>query len=172
MDYLDVPLDTAYELLNPGGLVWLCTRSDDGRFDLAPVAWNCPLDYAPVSKVLLVVDTGHRTYHDLVEAGEFVVALPTAGQRDLIEKTGSVSGRELDKYALFDIGSVAAEAVDALVPVGVAGWLECRLLRVVVEGTSAVVFGEVLRAKALPDAWKQRVHYAREGLWYAPGPAL
>jgi len=172
MDYLDVPLEKAHELLNPGGLVWLCTRSEDGRPDLAPVAWNCPLDYAPVSKALLVVDTGHRSYENLVESGEFVVALPTTAQRALIERTGSASGRELDKYARFGIDSVPAETVDALVPAGVAGWLECRLLRVVVEGTSGVVFGEVLKAKAKADAWKERPHYVREGLWYAPGPAL
>ncbi|HOX18605.1 MAG TPA: flavin reductase family protein [Spirochaetales bacterium] len=172
MDYLDVPLEKAYELLNPGGLVWLCTRAEDGRPDLAPVAWNCPLDYEPVSKVLLVVDTGHRSYENLVEAGEFVVALPTAAQRALVNETGTVSGRDLDKYGHFGIGSVPGEAVDALVPEGVAGWLECRLMRVVVEGTSGVVFGEVLKAKAKADAWKDRLYYVREGLWFAPGPAL
>ena len=53
-----------------------------------------------------------------------------------------------------------------------AGWLECRLLRVIVEGSSAVVMGSVLRAMAAPDAWKLRVHYVREGLMYAPGSKL
>ena len=172
MDYTEIPKDEAYGLLNPGGLVLVCARGEDGRYDLAPVSWNCPLDYAPVSKLILVMDTGHRSYADLLESGEFVVALPTPEQRALVEKAGSVSGREVDKYERFGIASFAAAEVDARVPEGVAGWLECRLARVVVEGTSGVVFGEVLRAMAVPDAWKRRVHYVREGLWYAPGPAL
>lgn len=162
----------AYELLNPGGLVLVCTKSEDGRYDLAPVAWNCPLDYEPVSRVLFVCDPGHRSYEDLVEAGEFVLALPSVAQRVLVEKTGSVSGRDVDKYAEFGIAAERARDVDALVPAGVAGWLECRLLRVIVEGSSAVVMGEVLRAAAAPEAWKLRLHYVREGLWYAPGAAL
>ncbi len=162
----------AYELLNPGGLVLVCTKSEDGRYDLAPVAWNCPLDYEPVSRVLFVCDPGHRSYEDLVEAGEFVLALPSVAQRVLVEKTGSVSGRDVDKYAEFGIAAERAREVDALVPAGVAGWLECRLLRVIVEGSSAVVMGEVLRAAAAPEAWKLRLHYVREGLWYAPGAAL
>jgi flavin reductase (DIM6/NTAB) family NADH-FMN oxidoreductase RutF len=172
MNYSDVPTSKAYELLNPGGLILVCTRSEDGRYDLAPVAWNCPLDYEPVSKVLVVCDPGHRTYEDLVEAGEFVLALPSASQRSLIEKTGSSSGRDVDKYVEYGIESFEAQQVDARIPVGVAGWLECRLLRVIVEGSSAVVMGEVLYAAAVPEAWKERVHYVREGLWYAPGPQM
>jgi len=172
MEYAEVPASKAYELLNPGGLVLVCTRSADGRYDLAPVAWNCPLDYEPVSRVLFVCDPGHRTYEDLVDSGEFALALPCVAQRELVERSGSASGRDVDKYAELGIESVAAREVDALIPAGVAGWLECRLLRVVVEGSSAVVMGEVLRAAALPEAWKLRLHYAREGLWFAPGPAL
>jgi flavin reductase (DIM6/NTAB) family NADH-FMN oxidoreductase RutF len=170
MDYVDVPVSGAYELLNTGGIVLLCTKSTEERYDLAPIAWACPLDLEPVSKLLLVCDTGHRTFADLTESGEFAVALPSGTQRDLVEKAGSVSGSDVDKYAEFGIEAFAASQVDARVPAGVAAWLECRLLRIVIEGSSAVVMGEVLRAMARPDAWKERLHYVREGLWYLPGP--
>jgi flavin reductase (DIM6/NTAB) family NADH-FMN oxidoreductase RutF len=172
VEYPEVPVIEAYELLNAGGMVLLCTRSHDGRYDLAPIAWNCPLDYAPASRLILVCDTGHRSYEDLQESGEFAVALPTAAQRGLIERSGAVSGRDADKYASLGIESFPAGRVDALVPAGVSGWLECRLLRIVIEGTSAVVMGEVLRAAARKDAWKERIHFVREGLWFAPGPEM
>ncbi|HOX32760.1 MAG TPA: flavin reductase family protein [Spirochaetales bacterium] len=172
MNYEAVPLEKAYELLNAGGLVLVCTHSDDGRYDLAPVAWNCPLDYEPESRVLFVCDPGHRSYEDLLESGEFVLALPTPEQRELVERTGSASGRDLDKYEAYGIAAHKAEAVDALVPEGVGAWLECRLLRVVIEGSSAIVLGSVLRAMAAPEAWKRRLHYVREGLYYRPGEAL
>lgn len=172
MEYREVPVASAYSLLTPGGMVLLCTASADGRHDVAPVAWNCPLDLEPVSKVLLVCDTSHRTYEDAVDSGEFAVALPTSGQRALIERTGSVSGRDVDKYAEFSIPSFPARRVDALIPDGVAGWLECRLIRIVIEGTSAIIMGEVLEARAVGDAWRRRLHYVREGLWYAPGMEL
>jgi flavin reductase (DIM6/NTAB) family NADH-FMN oxidoreductase RutF len=62
--------------------------------------------------------------------------------------------------------------VDALVPAGVAAWLECRLLRTVAEGSSSIVLGEVIRARAVPEAWKLRLHYASEGVMYSPGERL
>jgi len=172
MDYAEIPVADAYELQNAGGLVLICTRGPDGRYDMAPVAWCCPLDYAPASRLIAVLDTGHRTYSDLSESGEFVVALPSRDQLELVKKAGSVSGSDVDKYAEYGIASFPAETVDARVPGGVAGWLECRLVRIVVEGTSGVVMGEVLRAAARPDAWKERVHYVREGLLFSPGELI
>ncbi len=176
-EYEEIAVGEAYTLQNAGGLVLVCTKgraegNEEGgkaRYDLAPVAWCCPLDYEPVSRILFVCDTGHRTYEDLCASGEFVLALPSFRQKELVEKTGSVSGRDVDKYARFGIPAFGALRVDALVPEGVAGWLECRLASVAVEGTSAIVAGEVLRACARHEAWRERLHYVRDGVWFAPG---
>ena len=166
-----IPDDQAYELMNTGGIVLLCTKGQD-RYDLAPIAWTCPLDYTPVSKILLVCDVAHRTLEDLRASGEFAVALPAASQRDLVERTGSVSGREADKYASLGLAANRAVSVDVLIPDGVAAWLECRLIHVYMEGTSAIVTGEVIAAFAIPEAWKERLHYVSEGIWYAPGVTI
>jgi flavin reductase (DIM6/NTAB) family NADH-FMN oxidoreductase RutF len=170
-DYESVPIGSAYELMNPGGIVLLCTKGG-GRYDLAPIAWACPLDYSPVSKILVVCDTGHKTLADLRASGEFAVAFPTPVQRRLVEEAGLVSGRDVDKYAKLGIDFRRAVRVDTRIPEGAAGWLECRVIRIIEEGTSAIVMGEVLAAFAVPEAWKARLHYAREGVWYAPGPNL
>lgn len=139
------------------------------RYDIAPIAWCCPLDYAPVSKILLVCDTSHRTYTDLCASGEFALALPTFLQKDLVLRTGSVSGNDVDKYAHLGIPAFRARKVDALIPEGVAGWLECKLGRVVVEGTSAIVTGEVVFASARPECWRERLHYIDDSRWFSPG---
>ena len=169
MEYKEVPVSDAYSLQNAGGLVLVCTRGPDGRYDLAPVAWCCPLDHQPVSKLILVLDTGHRTYTDLADSGEFAVALPTRDQMDLVNRTGSISGHDADKFAELGIAFFPAREIDVRIPEGVSGWLECRLARIVVEGTSAVVMGEVLRASAVPESWKRRIHYVQEGLQFEPG---
>lgn len=172
MNYEDVPTKGAYALMNCGGLVWVCTKSAAGRYDLAPVAWACPLDYEPVSRVLFVCDPAHASWENLKAQGGFVLALPTPSQLGLVEKTGSVSGRELDKFGEFGIASFMAKTVDARVPEGVGAFLECRLLRTVEEGSVSIVMGEVLRAGAWPEAWRHRLHYVAEGSYYAPGPKL
>lgn len=172
MKYVDMPAKESFQLLSCGGLALVCTKSPDGRYDLAPVAWACPLDYEPTSRVLFVCDPGHATYANIEASRAFVLALPTPAQRRLVEEAGSRSGRDIDKYAAFGIAAFPATEVDALVPELVAGWLECSLIRTVEEGSASIVMGEVKRARAVPDAWKFRLHYASESVMYAPGERL
>lgn len=170
--YKELPVAEAYELLNPGGLILVCTRSPAGRYDLAPIAWACPLDYEPSSRILFVCDPAHETWTNLKASGSFVVATPTRAQTELVEAAGSISGRDVDKYERFNIAARRASEVDALVPEGVGAWLECRLRRTVEEGSVSIVMGDVLRAWTGPEAWKDRLHYVREGLMYVPGERI
>ncbi len=169
MAYDELPVAEAYRLLNGGGLIWVCTRSADGRYDLAPVAWNCPLDYDPVSRLLFVLDPGHRSFENLEASREFAVALPDYTQKELVLKTGSISGRETDKYASFAISARRAEKVDALIPEGAAAHLECRLLEVLRIGSVALVAGEVLAARSVADPWRRLLHHAGGDLFYRSG---
>jgi flavin reductase (DIM6/NTAB) family NADH-FMN oxidoreductase RutF len=167
-DYLVVPPKEAYSLLNCGGLILVCTRSSSGRYDLAPIAWSCPLDYEPTSRLLFVCDPAHATHENILARREFVVALPSFSQRGMAEKAGSSSGRNADKYESLGIEAFDALEVDARVPSGVAGWLECTLLRTIVEGSVSIVMGEVVVARAIEGAWKERLHFVSEGLYYCP----
>jgi len=72
--YKEIPAGKAYSLQNPGGLILLCTRgstpkSSALRYDFAPLAWCTPYEYDPVSKLLLVCDTSHKTFR--VYSGEW-----------------------------------------------------------------------------------------------------
>lgn len=167
-DYRDVPLKNAYELLNTGGIVLVCTRGADGRYDLAPIAWSCPLDYEPTSRVLIVMDPGHRTVVNLEASRSFALALPTFRQQELVEKTGSVSGKDTDKYAEFDIDAAPGAELDVRIPAAVAGHLECRVIETRRIGSVAVIAGEVVYARAVSDAWKLRLHYAGGDRYYRP----
>lgn len=167
-DYQEIPQSEAYGLLNTGGLVMVCTKGAEGRYDLAPIAWNCPLDYDPTSRVLIVMDPAHRTVENIEASGCFVLALPTYRQKALIDGTGSVSGRDADKYEKFRIRSLRGREIDALIPSGSAGWLECRTIDIRRIGSVAVIAGEVVYAKAVKDAWKHRLHYAGEKAYYRP----
>jgi flavin reductase (DIM6/NTAB) family NADH-FMN oxidoreductase RutF len=172
MDYLVVPPKEAYALLNCGGVVLVCTRSQSGRYDLAPIAWNCPLDSEPRSRALFVCDPAHATHENILARKEFALALPSFAQRALVEGSGSSSGRDVDKYEALGIDSFDAGAVDARIPVGVSGWLECSLIRTVAEGSVSIVLGEVIAARAVADAWRTRLHHVSDAVSYAPGAAL
>jgi len=172
MKYLEIGLKVAYQLQNAGGLVLICTKGQEGRYDLAPVAWCCPLDYDPVSRLLCVLDIGHKTFKDLEASKEFAIALPTADQKELITRCGSVSGFEVDKYQKFDIAAFAGKRIDVRIPVGVAGWIECGVSGIIVQGTSGVIMGDALHAEAIEDAWRERFHYVSEDTGFRPGVRL
>lgn len=167
--YNPVALEKAYYLLNGGGLLWICTKSREGRYDLAPIAWTCPLDYEPVTRLLFVCDPGHATFENLEQQKEFIAALPTYLQKDLVLKTGNVSGRSVDKFERWNIPYSKGTVVDARVPTGVAGWLECKVIEIYRPGSAAIVCGEALAAFAVPDAWKQVLHHVEGKQFYRPG---
>ncbi|HPC71709.1 MAG TPA: flavin reductase family protein [Treponema sp.] len=169
MDYQCIAPANAYELLNCGGVILVCTVSAERQYNLAPIAWNCPLDYEPLSRLLFVIDPKHQTFKNLEASREFSIALPTYHQKKLVEQTGSVSGAAVDKYTAFAIASFPATDVDARIPEGVAASLDCRVLEIVRISSVAIVAGEVLSAKAIPNAWELRLHHAGKDLFYRPG---
>jgi len=170
LPYAEVPLGEAYSLLNTGGVVLLCTAGGNGRYDLAPIAWSCPLDYEPLSRFLIVIDPGHLSAENLVREKSFALALPTWEQLALVEKTGSISGRKVDKYEAFGIPVFPAKTMNARIPEGVAGWVECRLLEAKPLGSVLVVAGEATAAFAVENAWKLRLHHAGGSTFYRPDP--
>lgn len=169
MQYKAVPPADAYALQNAGGLVLVCTQGIDGDYNLAPVAWCCPFDYEPVSRFLVVLDTGHKTFKDIQDRGAFVLALPSSDQKELVKKCGTVSGFRFPKYEKYGIKSFKARKVDAKIPEGVVGWIECKVFDIIIKGTSALVVGDTLHAEAVESAWKNRLHYVGGEIYYSPG---
>lgn len=170
--YTTISNESAYELLNGGGVIWVCSRGEDGRYNLAPIGWNCPLDYDPVSRILFVIDPGHRTFGNIKSRGTFAAALPTFGQKDLVEKTGSVSGAEVDKFDRFGIGSRKGASIDVRIPEGVAAWVECRVLEIHRISSVALVAGEVLHAEAQKNAWELKLYHRGDQGYYKIGNRL
>lgn len=171
-EYNEVARESAYELQNAGGVILVCTRAKDGRYDLAPVAWSCPMDNEGGSRFIVVLDTGHKTYSDILETGEFAIALPCANQLELIEECGSTSGFTCDKYAQFEIKNFPGKKIQVLIPEGVAGWVECKAFDIKSVGTAGIVMAEALGAWSLPDSWKKRVHHVGGETFFVPGPVV
>jgi len=53
MDYREYSIAEAFKLQNAGGLVLICIKGGEGRYDLAPIAWSCPIEYEPISGSLV-----------------------------------------------------------------------------------------------------------------------
>lgn len=165
--FRDVPLKDAYKLVTPGMPMLVATKgsapsggpaagdspkggtAQGGAYDLAPIAWVTPLDYEPVTKVLFVCDPAHRTAANVRASGEFAFCVPASANDPLINQCGSVSGVDADKYARFSIEAIPANATDLRIPATCAAWIECRLIRIVEEGSVLIFMGEAISAREL-----------------------
>lgn len=152
MKYEAVRPEEAYKMLNPGPLVLVASKGE--VYDLAPIAWNCPVDYEPVTKVLFVSDPAHQTALNIKKTGEFALCVPHASQGDIVERCGSVSGKDTDKYSRFSIPALRGRSADVLIPDGCVGWIECGLVRVIAEGSVELFIGEARSAWVREGAWK------------------
>ena len=142
------------------------------RYDFAPLAWCIPYEYEPVSKLLIVCDTSHKTFHDVKENSVFAIAFPSFEMRSLIQQVGSVSGFAVDKFDNFNVPYFYAKTIDVRIPEGVVGWMECSLERIIIEGTSGILLGAVIKAFAISEGWKNRIHYLNDAIWYKPGDLI
>lgn len=142
-NYVEMELDLSTRLINHGPVVWVCSKGADGKYDLAPIAWNSPVAKSP-PKVIVEIGTRHQTFQNIESSKEFIVAVPHKAQADLVRKTGSVSGAQADKYKEMAIDSFAGSKVDAQVPHDCIGYLECKVEKIMEVGPVAVVAAEVL----------------------------
>jgi flavin reductase (DIM6/NTAB) family NADH-FMN oxidoreductase RutF len=94
-----------------------------------------------------------RYSHELISATrEYVVNLPTAAMVETVDRCGTVSGREIDKFAEFGLTPVPAEKVRppliAECPISV----ECRVIGIQEIGDHDLFLGEAVAEHVAEDA--------------------
>lgn len=94
-----------------------------------------------------------RYSHELISrSGEFVVNLPTAAILEKVDRCGSASGRDVDKFAAFGLTPLPAERVAPPLIAECPVNLECKLLGVTQIGDHDLFQGEVIAQHVDEDA--------------------
>jgi len=83
--YVEIGLESAMLLINHGPVVLVSTKDEKGGYDIAPVAWNCPLGKNP-PRLLIVVGKRHRTCENITAAGEFIICVPHVSQAEMVRE--------------------------------------------------------------------------------------
>jgi flavin reductase (DIM6/NTAB) family NADH-FMN oxidoreductase RutF len=143
-----VLLEHASRLVNHGPTV-LVTSAHGTRRNVMAAAWSMPVEFTP-PRIAIVIDKRTWTRELVVASGAFGICLPGPGLADVIYAVGSDTGRELDKFARFDISARPGPVLGVpLLEAGCSAWLECRLIREPhVEDAYDTCFGEVVAAAA------------------------
>jgi len=170
---IPVDLSHASRLLNHGPTV-LVSSSDGTHRDVMAAAWNMPLDFSP-PKVAVVIDRNTHTRLLVEASGSFVLAVPSAEQLEMVVGVGNSSGRDVDKFVRFGIGTEPASQVPAPLISGCLAWLECRVYPEPHNETTYDLFlAEVVAAWADGEAfrgghWQDDVPPGRRALHHLGG---
>ncbi len=154
MAKVKVPLERAHRLIGPGPVV-LVTAERKGKADITPVGWAMPVSVRP-PLVAIAVYEGNFLNELIRAAGQFVLNIPSV---DLVKQThycGTVSGRDVDKFAVTGLHVAEPEEVDTPLIEECIAHLECALVDVVTPGDHGIFIGEVVYAQAEEEAFKEQ----------------
>ena len=131
------------KLIYPRPVCLIVTVNRDGRPNVATFSFVTPVSFDP-KLIAFFVSPKRYTFHNLRECGGFSVNLLSHDQKDLAEKCGSVSGRDVDKFKEFNIKAVKSRFIKAPLVDGCPVQLECRVIDFNMYGDHFLVVGKVL----------------------------
>ena len=99
-----VELTQSYLLLNHGP-VTLVSSAHNGQRNVMAASWVMPLDFDP-PKVAVVIDRNTLTRTLIEGSGSFVLSIPTKRMAEKVLAVGAKSGRDVDKFAAYEIACV------------------------------------------------------------------
>lgn len=173
-----VELSKSYLLLNHGPVTIITSAHGDKR-NIMSAAWAMAVDFSP-PKVAVVIDANTYT-RELVEAsGEFALQIPKKKIAQTVMDVGGVCGRELDKFAHFNLPTFPAQKIAAPLLQDCIAWLECKVIKQESEKYD-LILAEVIAAQAdanqfIDNRWQfsdeedeRSIHYMAAGEFYVTG---
>lgn len=125
---------------SPNAIVSCTDKS--GRDNALAVGYCCNCSYDPPMVMVGIVPS--RFSYDMVkEAGCFVVNLPSQRSKELFDYTGSVSGRDADKFKDFEIKTARASTIDAPILTDCPINIECTIVDSIRTGSHEMFVGRI-----------------------------
>lgn len=144
-----LPLSKVYQVIEPGPVVLLVTKSRGQRANVMTMSWHMMVEFEP-PLVACVVSSGNHSFKALRATKECVIAVPSVELADLVVRIGNCSGRDVDKIAAFGIATKPAEQVTPPLLKDCFVNLECRVVETRLVGTLNLFVLQVV------EAWQNR----------------
>ena len=132
-----LPDEKGYVIFNLGGTAFV-SSAHDGKGDVMPASWVCPLNIAPF-RMTAVVDGPHFTRELIEKSGVFALSVPTVQLADVVMKLGTVSMAD-------DIEKLEKSGADLFT---IPGFESIPL----VDGCAAYAFFKVLPAPSVSEPY-------------------
>jgi len=133
----------------PEWIVMVVSRDAKGQPNVMPAGWGMICSGEPLY-VAVAIGYSRYTYECIHQTGEFVFAWAGEGQEQLVDQTGTTSGRDINKFEQFNISWSEPAATNVPLLEGAAANLECKVVHEYESGDHAIFVGQVVAAH-VPD---------------------
>lgn len=166
----NLPLETVYQLLEPGPVVLLTTRGMDGRANAMTMSWHMMMEFTP-PLVGCVVSANNYSFAALRRTRDCVIAIPARKLAARVVKIGNCSARDVaDKFAIAGLTPKPAAIVKAPLVAECFANLECRVADTRMVATYNMFVLEVVKAWTDPaQKTPKTIHHQGYGRFAVDG---
>jgi flavin reductase (DIM6/NTAB) family NADH-FMN oxidoreductase RutF len=167
----DFPVSDVRRFLEPGPIV-LVSSAWKGKTNIMTMGWHMVMGEEPSLVACFIWDQNH-SFEMIRKSRECVINVPTVELATTVVKIGNTSGRNLNKFAAFDLTAVAATKVTAPVIGECHANFECRLVDSSLINRHSLFVFEVVKGHArTTPKFPKTLHYRGDGLFMIAGPTV
>jgi flavin reductase (DIM6/NTAB) family NADH-FMN oxidoreductase RutF len=167
-DKRDFPVDKVRRYLEPGPIV-LVSSAWRGKTNIMTMGWHMVMGFEPSLIGCYVWDQNH-SFDMIRKSRECVISIPTVNLGAKVVKIGNSSGRDIDKFAEFDLTAAAGTLVKAPLIQECYASFECKLVDRKLIPTYSLFVLEVVKAHvAASPKYPHTMHYRGEGVFMLSG---
>lgn len=144
MVFKNIPLSSAYRLINHGPTVLITSKLED-KLNVMTAAWQMPVSFQPLL-VATAIGKGRFSHKLILESREFVMNIPHIKMIEDVICCGSHSGKNTDKFKICNFTPLKGQIVNAPIIKECIGNIECKLYSHHEAGDHTIFVGEVVAA--------------------------
>jgi len=164
----DFPVDNVRRLLEPGPIVLVSSAHKD-QTNIMTMGWHMVIEFQP-SLISCVISSANHSFELIRSSRQCVINVPTVDLASKVVKIGNCSGRDVDKFAEFDLTPAPATQVRAPLIAECYANFECELVDASQVKTYNMFIFEVVQAHvATLPKYPKTIHYRGDGEFMISG---
>jgi flavin reductase (DIM6/NTAB) family NADH-FMN oxidoreductase RutF len=167
----DFPVSNVRRFLEPGPIV-LVSSAWKGRSNIMTMGWHMVMEFEPSLIGGFIWDQNH-SFNMIRRSRECVINVPTVELATTVVRIGNCSGRDVDKFAEFNLTASPGTKVRAPLIEECYASFECRLVDSSLIRKYSLFVLEVVKAQvATKPRFPRTLHYRGDGLFMISGPTV
>ena len=167
----DFPVDQVRRYLEPGPIV-LVSSMWKGKTNIMTLGWQTVMEFSP-SLVGCVIASSNHSFEMIRRSRQCVINVPTIDLAHQVVKIGNCSGKDVDKFAKFNLTPEAAQKVKPPMIAECPASFECQLADGRLINRYNFFIFEVIKAHvARSPKYLKTMHYHGKGVFTVAGKTI